>query len=361
VGHLLGIDLGTSGARAILVEAASGRVVRRGERGISAAHAAAAVGRAGSRGLVARRGPTRCAGLLAAAGSVSVRGIGLSGQMHGVVMLDGTGEAIGPALLWCDGRTGEECREITERAGGRGSPARADRQPRADRLFGAQLLWLRRHQPDAFGRARGFLLPKDWIRFRLTGEKASEVSDASGTLLFDVARRTWSAAMMEILDLDSCAPAGRGANRRRCRARCRRPPRQRSACLPGFPWLAAAATRRPERVRRRDREAGLVSATIGSSGVVVRPRLGASARSPGAQLLPRSAGRMAPDGRDAGCRPLLRWLSERWWVAATTRLTGTQQLQFRQAPGTVLLFTPYLLGERTPVLDPQARGLLVSA
>ncbi len=117
--------------------------------------------------------------------------IGLSGQMHGLVVLDGDGRVLRPAILWNDQRTGAECAEIEARIG----------LERLIRLTGnralpgftaPKLLWLRRHEPDVYARVRHVLLPKDYVRFRLTGERLTDAADASGTLLFDVGRRRWS-------------------------------------------------------------------------------------------------------------------------------------------------------------------------
>ena len=127
-------------------------------------------------------------------------GIGLSGQMHGLVVLDDGGEVIRPAMLWNDQRTGAECAEIEERVG----------LERLIELTGnraltgftaPKLLWLRRHEPDAFARIRHVLLPKDYVRLRLTGERAIDVADASGTLLLDVAARRWSETVLDALEL----------------------------------------------------------------------------------------------------------------------------------------------------------------
>src|SRR3954449_10418263 len=130
-----------------------------------------------------------------------VAGIGLSGQMHGLVTLDSADRPIRPAILWNDGRTGEECREIEERVG-------FDRLVeltgnRALTGFTApKLLWLRKHEPEHYARIAHVLLPKDYVRLRLCGEHAIDVADASGTLLFDVARRRWSDEVVAALDVD---------------------------------------------------------------------------------------------------------------------------------------------------------------
>src|SRR5204862_7254230 len=130
-----------------------------------------------------------------------VAGIGLSGQMHGLVALDEAGAVVRPAILWNDQRTADQCREIEERVG-------FDRLVeltgnRALTGFTApKLLWLREHEPDVYARIARIMLPKDYVRLRLCGEHAIDVADASGTLLFDVARRQWSDEMIEALELD---------------------------------------------------------------------------------------------------------------------------------------------------------------
>lgn len=349
--HLLGIDLGTSGARAILVEAASGRVVGAGTAEYPL-HT--------PRPLWAEQDPhdwwrgavEAVRGALAAAGPVSVRGIGLSGQMHGVVLLDGTGDVIGPALLWCDSRTGDECREITELAGGEERLLRLTGNPALTGFSAPKLLWLRRHQPDAFHRARAFLLPKDWIRFRLTGAMASEVSDASGTLLFDVARRTWSAAMMEILDLDPAllpavreSPEVSGALSASAAAAL--------GLAAGIPVVGGGGDQAAGAVGAGIVKPGLVSATIGSSGVVF-----AHASEPARDRRVHSFCHAVPGAwhlmgvtQSAGLS--FRWLRERLG-GSYDQLTAEAAAVPAGADG--LLFTPYLMGERTPVLDPEARG-----
>ncbi|MBR6789964.1 MAG: xylulokinase, partial [Oscillospiraceae bacterium] len=130
-----------------------------------------------------------------------VKGIGLSGQMHGLVMLDEQGEVIRPSIIWCDQRTAAECEEITGKVG-------------AERLIGitanpaltgftaSKILWVRKHEPENYARCKKILLPKDYIRYKLTGEFATEVSDASGMQLLDVPNRCWSAEVLEKLDID---------------------------------------------------------------------------------------------------------------------------------------------------------------
>ena len=127
--------------------------------------------------------------------------VGLTGQMHGSVLLDAENRVVRPAILWNDQRTEAECDEIRRRVG-------ADRLIEVtgnDALTGftaPKLLWVRNHEPDLWRRVRHVLLPKDYVRFRLTGEHAVDVADGSGTILFDLAARTWSPEILEALDLD---------------------------------------------------------------------------------------------------------------------------------------------------------------
>ena len=164
-----------------------------------------------------------------------ISGIGLSGQMHGLVTLDASDAVIRPAILWNDQRTQAECEEIEARVG-------LDRLieltgNRALTGFTApKLLWLRRHEPDAYARIAHVLLPKDYVRLRLTGERAIDVADASGTLLLDVAGRRWSSEVVAALELD---PAWLPPVLESPPCRASRPPASRSP--------RGRATRRPAR------------------------------------------------------------------------------------------------------------------
>jgi xylulokinase len=133
--------------------------------------------------------------------SARVVAIGLSGQMHSSVFLDRDGKVVRPALLWCDARTADECREITERAGGEQSLREWVRNAAFEGFTLPKILWLRKHEPESFRRVTKVMLAKDYVRFRLTGAMATEPSDASGTLMFDPARGAWSEPMLRAVDL----------------------------------------------------------------------------------------------------------------------------------------------------------------
>lgn len=130
-----------------------------------------------------------------------IKGIGLSGQMHGLVMLDENGDVIRPSIIWCDGRTAEQCKEITDLVG-------ADRlleitaNPAIAGFTAAKIMWVKKYEPQNYAKCRKILLPKDYIRYRITGEFATEVSDASGMQLLDIKNRCWSDEVLEKLDID---------------------------------------------------------------------------------------------------------------------------------------------------------------
>ena len=261
--------------------------------------------------------------------------IGLSGQMHGLVVLDADDRVLRPAILWNDQRTGAECAEIESRVG----------LERLIELTGnraltgftaPKLLWLRRHEPDVYARIRHVLLPKDYVRLRLTGEHAIDAADASGTLLFDVAGRRWSTEVCAALEIplewlpeayESTEIAGAGD--------------QAAAAL----GVGIASP-------------GPVSVVLGTSGVVfaVLPSY-----LPDAQARVHVFCHAVPDtwhamGVMLSAAGSLAWL--RHAVGAEYRMLDDEAA--RWAPGSEgLLFAPYLAGERTPHADPNARGAFV--
>ena len=258
--------------------------------------------------------------------------VGLSGQMHGLVVLDAEDRVLRPAILWNDQRTAAECEEIESRVG----------LERLIELTGnraltgftaPKLLWLRNHEPETYARIRHVLLPKDYVRLRLTGEHAIDAADASGTLLFDVAGRRWSNEVCEALDvpLDWL------------------PPVHESTEIAGAGDQAAAA------LGVGIASPGPVSVVLGTSGVVFAV-LPSYAPDPLARVhvfchaVPGTWHAMGVMLSAAGS---LAWL--RHAVGATFSVLDGEAASW--APGTEgLLFAPYLAGERTPHADPNARG-----
>src|SRR5215472_9252821 len=199
---LLGIDSGTSGTRAVLVRP-DGHVLGAS----TAAHQPMRMPKPGW----AEQDPedwwqAALKAVREAVEQTGVRGgdiaaVGLSGQMHGVVLLDKARAVLRPALLWCDQRSQVQCDWITSRLGAE-RLIRLTSNPALTGFSAPKLLWVRDHEPAIYDRTAHVLLPKDYIRWRLTGEFATDVSDASGTLLFDVAHRRWSREVMTALDID---------------------------------------------------------------------------------------------------------------------------------------------------------------
>ncbi len=295
-----------------------------------------------------------------------IAGIGLSGQMHGSVLLDDTGQVIRPALLWNDQRTGAECAEIEDRAGGREVLVKLVANRALTGFTAPKLLWVRRHEPAHWDRVRQVLLPKDYVRYRLSGTFATEVSDASGTLLLDVANRRWSQSLLDRLDLDPALlpPCFESFE---VSAQVGTLGAEATGLAAGTPIVGGGGDQPAGAVGNGIVRAGVVSATMGTSGVVF-----AHTAEPGYD----------PEGRlQRGCHAVpgawhvmgvvlaaggsFQWLRNHLGAAemeqAIARGVDPYQLLTDQAatipPGSEgLVFLPYLTGERTPHFDPQARG-----
>ena len=260
--------------------------------------------------------------------------IGLSGQMHGLVCLDEHGSVIRPAILWNDQRTAAECVEIEERVGLDHLIARTGN--RALTGFTApKLLWLRRHEPDTYRRIHRIVLPKDYVRLRLTGEWAIDAADASGTLLFDVAHRRWSEEVLVALEIP-----GEWL-----------PPVKESTEVAGAGDQQAAA------LGVGVIEPGTVSVVLGTSGVVLAALPG-YAHDPQARV--HAFCHALPDTWEAMGVMLNAAGSLRWFHDALAPSTSFDELTSEAARAEAgadgVLFLPYLQGERTPHSDPDARG-----
>ncbi len=270
-------------------------------------------------------------------------GIGLSGQMHGLVVVDSSDRVLRPAILWNDQRTAVECAEIEAALGLERLIALTGN--RALPGFSApKLLWLRRYEPDVYARVQRVMLPKDYVRLRLCGEWATDVSDASGTVLLDVARRRWSSEVLEALELD---PA-------------RLPPVLESPSVAGITsdGIAVAAGAGDQAAGALgvgvDRP-GPVSVVLGTSGVVFAALSGfaADAQARVHAFCHAVPGMWHAMGVMLSAAGSLAWLQGMLGVGYEELLAEAG----RWAPGAEgLLFLPYLSGERTPHADPDARG-----
>ena len=328
---LVGLDVGTTGVKAVAISPGDGAVIARAER--------AYVLSLPRPGWVEQDPDDWLRASELALGDLGLEpaGIGLSGQMHGLVVLDASDRVLRPAMLWNDQRTAAECVEIEERIG----------LERLIRLTGnraltgftaPKLLWIRRHEPEIYSQITSILLPKDYVRLRLFGTRAIDVADASGTLLFDVARRRWSEEVLESLEVP---PEWL-------------PPVFESPDVPGAPGAgdqAAAAlgvgVDRP----------GPVSIVLGTSGVVFAA-LPAFAADREARV--HAFCHAVPGGWHAMGVMLSAGGALHWFRDALAGGDGYEALTAEAAnwPPTVegLTFLPYLAGERTPHADPSARA-----
>jgi xylulokinase len=298
-----------------------------------------------------------------------VAGVGLSGQMHGSVFVDAAGRVIRPALLWNDQRTAAECREIEEKAGGREALIRLVANPALTGFTAPKVLWVRRHEPKNWEQVRQVLLPKDYVRYRLTGTYATEVSDASGTLLLDVANRRWSRELLDKLQIDpALLPA------------CHESPEVSSqvseigskatGLRAGTPVVGGAGDQPAGAVGNGIVRQGVVSASMGTSGVVFAhaDQLGfdpVGRLQRGCHAVPGAYHVMGVVLSAGGS---FQWFRDQLGKAevALAKQTGNTPYFFLTdeaalaGPGAEgLFFLPYLTGERTPHFDPEAKGAWV--
>ncbi len=292
--------------------------------------------------------------------------IGFSGQMHGVVLLDKTNAVLRPSLIWCDQRSQAQCDWITAQVG-------ADRliqlvsNPALTGFSAPKLLWVRDNEPQVFERAARFLLPKDFVRFRLTGDFATDVSDASGTLLFDVTNRRWSREMLSALQLDSKL-LPKAYESPEITGQVSRATALITGLKAGTPVVGGAGDQAASAVGNGIVSRGLTSATLGTSGVIFayteKPTLDPKGRIH--TFCHAVPGKWHVMGVTQGAGLSLRWFREHFspaeaWYAAHVGVDSyellTREAERIPAGSGGLLFFPYLMGERTPLLDPQARGM----
>jgi xylulokinase len=362
VAVVLGIDVGTGGTRAVLVDEA-GAVVG----SATSAHAPfASPGPAWAEQDPAdwwRATQDAVRAVLGQAGHAArdIACVGLSGQMHGAVLLDGQGRVVRPALIWCDQRTAAECRWLEDTLGTRLLELTSN--PALTNFTLTKLLWVRAHERDAWSRVRHLLLPKDYVRWRLSGEHAIDVADASGTLMLDVARRRWSAEILEAVGIDAAILPAVFESPEIC-ARVTPEAADTTGLAAGTPIVAGAGDQAAGAVGMGITGPGAVSVTIGTSGVVFaateRPVLDPRGRlHTFCHAIP---GRWHVMGVTQAAGLSLRWLRDLCGLgeagdAAYERLTDEAS---RIPPGADgALWAPYLMGERTPHRDSDIRAGLV--
>jgi len=364
MGLLLGLDVGTSGSKAVLI-APDGAV-----RAEAITEYAMQIPRPGW----AEQNPedwwqataTSTRKVLAEAKNTDIEGIGLTGQMHGLVLLDEAGKVLRPCIMWNDQRTAAQCAEI-ERKVGREKLIELAGKPALTGFTAGKILWVRENEPEVYERARHVLLPKDYVRYRLTGTLAMDVADGSGTLLMDVGRRAWSDELLELLDIPGeWLPTLHESHE--VVAEVSTEAASATGLLAGIPVVAGAGDQAAQSIGTGVAGEGIISVTVGTSGVVFAATSSYTFDPTGelhayCHALPDtwhlmgvtlSAGGSLRWFRDALCQPETAEAARtgRGVYDIITELAATAP-----AGSDGLLFLPYLTGERTPHADPSARGV----
>ncbi|MCA9141366.1 MAG: xylulokinase [Planctomycetaceae bacterium] len=363
--YYLGVDIGTSGTKTILVDA-SGKIVGEASESYPLHH---------PKPLWSEQDPEdwwqatvktiRAAVKKAKVKPVDVKAIGLSGQMHGSVFLDKNNDVVRRALLWNDQRTAAECAEIEKRAGGRSKLIGMVANPALTGFTAPKILWLRNNEPKNFEKTKKVLLPKDDIRRRLTGEFATEVSDASGMLLLDVKKRDWSKPLLSKLELDTDLFA-----------KCYESEEVTGKLTPEVAKLLGLTTDcvvvggagdcAANAVGTGVVKSGILSTSIGTSGVMF-------VHSDNVEIDPQGRlhtfchavrGKWHMMGVSLTAGGALQWFTEQLCAELAKGKTDPYEVLTQEASAVAagsegLFFLPYLAGERTPHADPDARGCFV--
>ncbi|NPV08860.1 MAG: xylulokinase [Anaerolineae bacterium] len=357
---LIGMDLGTSSVRVAVVDQ-GGRILGLGQREYSIEVPCPGWAEQDTE-VWWRATAAACSEALhcSQVPPASVRAIGLSGQMHGTVLVSDDGRAIGRAIIWADGRSaavadGLNCELGLDRlacmAGNRVSPG----------FMAATLRWLGTERPELLEKARWALLPKDYLRLRLTGEAASEPSDASASLLFDITRDQWSAELTSAAGVETTLLPGIVASHA-VAGRLTAAAAEVLGLQAGTPVVAGAGDQAAQAVGNGVLEPSTASCTVGTGGQLLQP---AASPSPDPQLRVHCFRHAVPGTWFLMAAILSAGLSLRWWrdTLGLPADTGYQILDGEAAEAGLgaggLLFLPYLLGERTPHMDSRARGAFV--
>lgn len=294
--------------------------------------------------------------ITAKAGDGEIVGVGLSGQMHSLVLLDEGNEVVRPAILWCDGRTVEECAEI-EALVGRARLVEITANPALPGFTASKLMWVKKHEPHNFARVAHILLAKDYIRFKLTGEYATEASDASGMQLLNVKERRWSEELCRQLGIDPSFLA-HVYESPEVTGHIQAAAAEQTGLPIGIPVAGGAGDNAAAAIGTGIYRDGQAFTTIGTSGVV---------------FAPTKQPVIDPYGR---IHTFCAAVPGTWHVMGVTQAAGLSLQWFRNTLGggdgyreidslcaalpigaERLLYLPYLMGERTPILDANARGV----
>jgi xylulokinase len=362
--NFLGIDVGTGGTRAVIIDE-RGRVIASG----SEEHVAFASPQSGWAEQDPRDWWRACCVAVhraldrLGAGEDGIGCVGFTGQMHGAVLLDAHDEVVRPALIWCDQRTEPQVQELSDLFG-------ADRliqltcNPPLTNFTLTKLLWVRDNEPQNWQRVSHVMLPKDYVRFRLTGERVTDMTDASGTLLLNVVQRAWSSEVL----------SGTGIDRQLLPELCESPAvcgqvsvrgAEATGLRRGTPVVAGAGDQAAGAVGMGIVRPGTVSATIGTSGVVFAVT-DSPALDPGGRIhtfCHAVPSRWHVMGVTQAAGLSFRWFRDRFGAGPDDGRDPYERLSEEAATAPAgadgVLWAPYLMGERTPHSDPHARGALL--
>jgi len=364
--YLLGIDIGTSGTKTLICDY-RGRV----KATATAEHDIATPKPGWSQQDPVQWWQATCKATKAVVRKSKIKAdqvaaVGLSGQMHGSVFLADNAKPLRPAILWNDQRTAVECGEIEKRAGGRRKLIGMVGNPALTGFTAPKILWVRKHEPQVYSKTKHILLPKDYIRYCMTGEYATEVGDASGTLLFDVKRRKWNRKLIELLKIDPellprCYESHEvsGVMSRQAAAQL--------GLKPDTPVVGGSGDQPAGAVGNGIVASGIVSATLGTSGVVFahadKPTYDPKGRVH--TMCAAVAGKWCVFGCMLAAGGSFQWfrnhMSTVELAEAKKKNCDPYELLIKQARRAVpgcegLFFLPYLTGERCPYPNPNARG-----
>ena len=298
----------------------------------------------------------------------NIKGIGISGQMHGLVMLDSSGTVLRRSIIWCDQRTSAECEEITNKLGA-SRLIELTANPALTGFTASKILWVRKHEPEIYERCAHILLPKDYVRYMLTGEFATEVSDASGMQLLDVPNRCWSSEVLSKLEIDKSllanvyeSPEITGKVSAQAAEFC--------GVLCGTPVVGGAGDNAAAAVGSGTVHDGIAFTTLGTSGVVFAhtDKLLIDPKGRVHTFCCAVPGAWHVMGVTQAAGLSLKWFRDNFCDAEIMTAKGMNvdpyfllDKQAERIPigAERLLYLPYLMGERTPHLDPNCRGAFI--
>ncbi|ADQ46908.1 xylulokinase [Caldicellulosiruptor kronotskyensis 2002] len=295
-----------------------------------------------------------------------VKAVGLTGQMHGLVMLDKNYNVIRPSIIWCDQRTAKECDEITQKVG-KERLIEITANPALTGFTASKILWVKNNEPQNYEKVYKILLPKDYIRFKLTGEFATDVSDASGMQLLDIKNRCWSDEVLEKLEIDKDL-LGKVYESPEVTGKVSRQASEITGLCEGTLVVAGGGDQAAGAVGNGIVKTGVISSTIGSSGVVFA-HLDEFKIDPQGRVhtfCHAVPGKWHVMGVTQGAGLSLKWFRDNFahiekaafeFIDKDPYILMDQEAELANPGSDGLVFLPYLMGERTPILDPYAKGI----